>query len=336
MINQFLRNIKLLQNVKQLVLGNPTADMDSCVGSILLAYHLTQLQIPTAPIINYNRESFTSHFETAELFDVNDLIFINEVDLYQYDLILYDHNDIKYTNNQIGCIDHHEDKGQQFSQFKKIEKVGSAVTLVAEYMQLEKNYKCKQEIGEIAQLIMKTILIDTFNFQQNQYQIRWVQKDKEIFDLCHSFNPQFDAKQEYQHLTDLKYDVKLNLQLSLKQQLLKDYKKFYTIGYSVIFIKLQDLMQKYPEDQLINEFNQFMIKEECKSLIIFFVHLQNDQIQRSMIIYGEYQQKILQQLTQLKFELQQSPISNSLLLKDIDNIYSRKIIEPLISQLFQN
>ncbi|CAD8202581.1 unnamed protein product [Paramecium pentaurelia] len=293
MINQFLRNIKLLQNVKQLVLGNPTADMDSCVGSILLAYHMTQFNIPTAPIINYNRQSFGSHFETIELFNVDDLIFINDVDLNQYDLILYDHNDIKYTNNQIGCIDHHEDKGQQFSQFKKIEKVGSAVTLVAEYMQLDKNYKCKQEIVEISQLIMKTILIDTFNFQQNQYQIRWVDKDKQIFDLCHSFYPQFNAQIEYQHLTDLKYDVKLNLQLSLSQQLLKDYKKFYTVGYCVIFIKLQDLLQKYNEIQLINEFNEFMIREECKTLIVFFIHQENEYIQRSMMIYGENQLQII-------------------------------------------
>lgn len=55
--------------------------MDSCIGSILLAYHLTLFNIPTAPIINYNRESFKSHFETAQLFDAHDLIFINEVDL---------------------------------------------------------------------------------------------------------------------------------------------------------------------------------------------------------------------------------------------------------------
>ncbi|CAD8122757.1 unnamed protein product [Paramecium sonneborni] len=271
MINQFLRNIKLLQNVKQLVLGNPTADMDSCVGSILLAYHMTQFNIPTAPIINYNRQSFRSHFETAQLFDIDDLIFINDVDLNQYDLILYDHNDIKYTNNQIGCIDHHEDKGQNFTQFKKIEKVGSAVTLVAEHMELEKNYKCKQEIAEIAQLIMKTILVDTFNFQQNQYQIRWVDKDKQLFELCHSYYPQFDSQKEYQHLTDLKYDLKMNLKLSLTQQLLKDYKKFYTVGYCVIFIKLQDLMTKYNENQLIEEFSQFMNTEKCKTLVVFFI-----------------------------------------------------------------
>ncbi|CAK65078.1 unnamed protein product (macronuclear) [Paramecium tetraurelia] len=121
------------------------------------------------------------HFEL-----VDELLFINDVGLKQYGLILYDHNYIKYTNNQIGCIHHHEDKGQHFTQFKKLEKVGSAVTFVAKSMELEKNYKCKQEIGEIAQLIMKTILIDTFNFQQNQYQIRWMDKDKQILDLCHS------------------------------------------------------------------------------------------------------------------------------------------------------
>lgn len=36
---------------------------------------------------------------------------------------------------------------------------------------------------------MKTILIDTFNFQENQYQIRWVDKDIQVFDLCNSFYP---------------------------------------------------------------------------------------------------------------------------------------------------
>lgn len=63
------------------MLGNATADIDSCVGSILLAYHMTKFNIPTAPIINYNRQSFGSHFETIKLFNVDDLIFINDVDL---------------------------------------------------------------------------------------------------------------------------------------------------------------------------------------------------------------------------------------------------------------
>lgn len=71
--------------------------MDSCIGSILLAYHLTQFDVPTAPIINYNKKLFQSHFEIVELFDMDDLLFIGDVDLNLYDLILYDHNDIKYT-----------------------------------------------------------------------------------------------------------------------------------------------------------------------------------------------------------------------------------------------
>ncbi|CAD8123833.1 unnamed protein product [Paramecium sonneborni] len=64
MFNHFLRNIKLLQNVKQLVLGNPTANMDSCVGSILLLYHMIQFNIPTSSSINYyNSQSFRSLFQ---------------------------------------------------------------------------------------------------------------------------------------------------------------------------------------------------------------------------------------------------------------------------------
>lgn len=86
-----------------------------------------------------------------------DPIFINEVDLSKYEIVLFDHNDYQHPNI-VGCIDHHEDKGNQY-KFKTIEKVGSATTLVARLLMM------KQLIDkQISGWIMQTLLVDTFNF----------------------------------------------------------------------------------------------------------------------------------------------------------------------------
>lgn len=39
----------------------------------------------------------------------------------------------------------------------------------------------------------------------------------------------------------------MNLKLSLNEMLYKDYKKFFGVGYSVIFVKLEELLMKYNE-----------------------------------------------------------------------------------------
>lgn len=49
------------------------------------------------------------------------------------------------------------------------------------------------------------------------------------------------------------------------------------------------------------------------------------------MIYGENQELILKQLSTLNIKVKESPIPNTMWIKDVDNIYSRKIIEPLIS-----
>ncbi|CAD8123832.1 unnamed protein product [Paramecium sonneborni] len=150
-------------------------------------------------------------------------------------------------------INHQQDERQ---------KVCYAVNLIAEHIQLEKNYKCKYQIKEIAQLIMKTILIliDKFNYQSYQ--------------IGHSFKLLFNAQKQYPNFAD----VKINFQLSLTQQLLEDYKRFILLNIvRIIFNTRLDV--KYYKINLIKDFNEFLT-------ILFFCLLKEGlNVKRIMILF---------------------------------------------------
>ena len=91
---------------------------------------------------------------------------------YNLNLILYDHNvpEEGWDGHKIQMIlDHHEDKNTE-CEIKNIQKVGSAITLVAEM------YQEHPELvnDEIKDMICSTILIDTFNFDPKLKENRWV------------------------------------------------------------------------------------------------------------------------------------------------------------------
>lgn len=55
------------------VLGNNSADLDSCIGSILLSYYMNTIQKENQPLtyhiplINEHSQSFRSRFEVCDL-----------------------------------------------------------------------------------------------------------------------------------------------------------------------------------------------------------------------------------------------------------------------------
>jgi hypothetical protein len=62
---------------------------------------------------------------------------------------------------------------------KQIEVIGSAITLVGERIQ-----KMGPELIDdiVANMILSTVSLDTFNFDPKLEHVRWVYRDKEIFD----------------------------------------------------------------------------------------------------------------------------------------------------------
>ncbi|KAJ1966430.1 Exopolyphosphatase [Dipsacomyces acuminosporus] len=177
-----------------LVLGNESADLDSMVSSISLAYALSQKQPlhepAPIPIININRSDLALRPECDLLLretlvseggkGIEDLTFIDDVDLRailaktsdssgqlapQVEVWLADHNAPASRQAFLepfvrGIVDHHMDEGKcQGAGLRQIEMVGSCTTLVAARV---------KELGHevdatLARFLLAPVLVDTSN-----------------------------------------------------------------------------------------------------------------------------------------------------------------------------
>ncbi|KAJ2666804.1 Exopolyphosphatase [Coemansia sp. RSA 1199] len=162
-----------------LVLGNESADLDSMVSSLALAYALSPaLNTPPIPIINTNRSDMALRPESTLLLrttlandSFNALTFIDDFDLtrvvsyghkYGLDVWLVDHNAPASRQVELepfvrGIVDHHVDEGRCKQAERQIELVGSCATLVAERL---RNTLGRVE-PELAKMLVAPILIDT-------------------------------------------------------------------------------------------------------------------------------------------------------------------------------
>ncbi|KAJ2503186.1 Exopolyphosphatase [Coemansia sp. RSA 1972] len=163
-----------------LVLGNESADLDSMVSSLALAYALSPTISAPIPIINTNRSDMTLRPESTLLLrttlQANDsgidaLTFIDDFDLtrvvsyghkHGLDVWLVDHNAPASRQTELepfvrGIVDHHVDENRCTQAVRQIELVGSCATLVAE--------RLRNTVGsvepELAKMLVAPILIDT-------------------------------------------------------------------------------------------------------------------------------------------------------------------------------
>ncbi|KAJ2071341.1 Exopolyphosphatase, partial [Coemansia sp. S155-1] len=156
-----------------LVLGNESADLDSIVSSISLAYALSQTTShPVIPIINTDRQDMVLRPECSLLLEntVSDpsiLTFIDDIDLTHLtkslDVWLVDHNAPASRQQFLepfvrGIVDHHIDEGKCLGAERQIETVASCATLVAERL------RRLGEVGpDLAKLLIAPILVDSSN-----------------------------------------------------------------------------------------------------------------------------------------------------------------------------
>ncbi|KAJ2251839.1 Exopolyphosphatase [Coemansia sp. RSA 455] len=156
-----------------LVLGNESADLDSIVSSISLAYALSQTTShPVIPIINTDRQDMVLRPECSLLLEntVSDpsiLTFIDDIDLTHLtkslDVWLVDHNAPASRQQFLepfvrGIVDHHTDEGKCLGAERQIETVASCATLVAERL------RRLGEVGpDLAKLLIAPILVDSSN-----------------------------------------------------------------------------------------------------------------------------------------------------------------------------
>ncbi|KAJ1648210.1 Exopolyphosphatase [Coemansia erecta] len=172
-----------------LVLGNESADLDSMVSSISLAYTLTQPgEIPAIPVINTNRTDMALRPDCNFLLSttlqtsgasIQDLTFIDDFDLPsvirhyeaaenyvvpgELEIWLADHNAPASRQRYLepfvkGIVDHHVDEGRcLMAKTRIIDMVGSCTSLVGEMI------RDKEEHIDpvLAKMILAPILLDT-------------------------------------------------------------------------------------------------------------------------------------------------------------------------------
>jgi len=286
------------------------------------------------------------------------------------DIILVDHN-IPSTNTSYlkdyvtEILDHHEDRtainypeGQL--QRKKIEKIGSTTTLVFEELWAIFD-EVKQEIGtDVFWLLLSTILTDTFNLNPKEKDVRWVEKDSWTKDkLCSLLkgtkefpqwmneNGEVNCDLIFSTLSSLKFDPEMNLKLGMEQLFLKDYKAFnynnQKVGYSVFMINFEDLLLTYSLAEVQAKIQEFKDKEGLDVFIGLFVHPKTKEnaqdLKRQVVIFSNNEEiipRMNEYLLQQKSELKEQNIGLDAKyfchLLDVNSVYSRKLLEPLISK----
>ncbi|KAJ1850123.1 Exopolyphosphatase [Coemansia sp. RSA 2703] len=174
-----------------LVLGNESADLDSMVSSISLAYTLTQAgSVPAIPIINAQRSDLSLRPDCNLLLtttlaasggSLQDLTFIDDIDLPsviekytptenyvvpgQLEVWLTDHNAPTSTQMFLepfvrGIVDHHVDERRCLDAgTRDIEMVGSCASLVARML------REREPLIDpvLAKMLLSPVLIDTAN-----------------------------------------------------------------------------------------------------------------------------------------------------------------------------
>ena len=228
-----------------LVIGNESGDLDSCVSSVIYAFHLfADKKVKAVPVFNFPKSDLDLKTEVTHCFksklglELDNVLCADQIDggKSYANVILVDHN--RLENPQFlskwkiaEVIDHHEicDEGI-LPENRLIERSGSCSTLVLRKI-LSDSPGFRDESA--LNLIRWTILIDTVNLDPERKKV--TPADVRILETAENLlstnpNPEMKSRLEvFREISQVKFNVE---HFSLNQLLRKD-KKIVTDGKSV-------------------------------------------------------------------------------------------------------
>lgn len=260
-------------------LGNTSTDLDSCVGSILLAYFLTRAKegVFFVPVINgsmaklQTQKTLAHHFDSCQV-PLESLVYFNDISApervksNQLEVVLYDHNELDPAQEYLlPCIkavyDHHVDLTKDLKAEKLIAFCGSAISLV-----LTQSFVNVSLIDfDLARFAIAPIIFDTKNLSHELYKDRWNDIDKAAYKLLNEvLAPKgFDSSSYYEELKKISTDTAGILAQGMKVLLEKDYKSYKVktvegkeaiFGVSSIETKLKTFLLHFGAASLFKEF----------------------------------------------------------------------------------
>lgn len=349
-VNSFIKQSKRvfndLNNRLKIVIGNQSADLDSIVSSISLAFYLSSnTETPTfIPIINSSKSIIATKKPCTYLFDqmsvdLDDLIFIGEVKRDRLDqVILVDHNeldqrekdDLKLESLVRGVVDHHIDRGGFSNAPLRLINtgVGSNTSQIAN-MFAQSNRRIEPSFAD---LMLYPILFDTSNLTQQTHQpdidaVAYLKKSASV-----------DQNKLYAKLDELKFarDENENVFDLLRQ----DYKMYDgKWAMSSVTFSIADWIQK---ESNLAESIEFMKQNELLfyGILSIFRDSNSGEHRRDLIVFGD--DSVIRKLVDLKEESisllkVQSSSTPSYVLFNVNQIkFTRKYWQPFLHQFLKD
>ncbi|RMZ98222.1 exopolyphosphatase [Brachionus plicatilis] len=296
-VNTFLSKTKIVFDSlvqKRVVIGNQSADLDSIVSSISMAFYLTSKvhnSVPYVPIINSTKSLIKTKKECMFLFDYlsidieRDLVFINEWKKDIDDVILVDHNELDSKEKELeiedkvsAIIDHHLDKKLFMNAEPRIvdTAVGSCSTLIANLF-FQSNIQLD---ASFAAMMMFPILSDT-----NNLTCRASEQDKQIAQHLNTI-AKIDPKWLYLQIEKFKFDISDEDLITL---LNKDYKQYVTNssswGMSSVNFSVHEWIQKSKDDLI--KVKKFMQEKNLFFYAILSCYKNLSEFKRDLILVGD-------------------------------------------------
>ncbi|CDW75375.1 UNKNOWN [Stylonychia lemnae] len=263
-------------------MGNVSCDMDSVVGSMLLSYyyHLREHSNFT-PIINCSKELFPvkleicQHLKSCQLDNLEEFVYDDElkgIEQEQIDEIaLIDHNKLDVSQTFLEpkirrIVDHHIDNNLYLEQLKEkdIKLIGSATTLVIDRFMSDFLLHIDKDL---AYFMLAPIVLDSFFFDENLKDSKWTQQDLDAYNYLVKV-ADVDGKAYFDNLYNSISSIDLNLQLGVKNLLIKDFKSYFLlndgqlgIGVSSTFVPMRILISHFGFNQIAESMESLMISK---------------------------------------------------------------------------
>ena len=312
-----------------IVIGNQSGDCDSIVSSILHAYYLfstKKADNDIFPILSMPEEDLKLRGAESVLLkncgiESSDLIFTDQIPWENIHtnidkVTLVDHNvlsdSMNFLNTKIyEIIDHHKDESQYIdnvnSARRKIEKVGSCSTLIAEnylhasnnnifFNNNNNNNNIDDNMQNVALLLLSTILLDTMNLSPEAKKA--TQKDIDIVNKFQSLFKQWDdttCKKMFEDLHSVKFNPTFWLTLTTLDKLRLDYKQYSSsenniLGISAVLIPFETFID---DKNFIKDCISYMSMKNLNVLVIMTMTLVNGVPSRELFIISRKENQMI-------------------------------------------
>jgi exopolyphosphatase len=293
------------------IIGNQSADLDSIVSSISLAYYknLKLNDINYLPVLNTTLAILETKDECKYLLDyhqinIKDLIFLNEITFnneLKYSnskMFLVDHNklddneaNLKFEKYICGVIDHHKDENLFLDDAKTRlidNTIASNAFLIAEIIKNEINFDFNEP--SLASLLLFAVLADTNNMSPERPRI--TDRDEILFDylLDNAKSSRVEATAVYDKINELKVNSSNNK--TIVEILQNDYKQWtfdnkVRYGMASVLINPKIWIEKESQIKWLDEIYKYIDKNSLNCFFILALYNDDEnKLIRDLFVFG--------------------------------------------------